>query len=150
VLATARGFSLLGLASPMWRYSNFGWLDYLPVHFTVIRCHQKEPVSNCASGRTCKECFCDLFEQISFHQTLKHRCRLWVVMVLYHVGFFVAPRVRASAHPMHQRTLGLCLEQTPKSNFWDPLGPCAPYCMLGPSPPPPLLIILPCPPFPCS
>jgi hypothetical protein len=58
---------------------------------------------------------------------------------------FVMPRVRASAHPTHQRTPGLCLEQTPKSNFWDPLGPCAPYCMLSPSPPP-LLIILPCPP----
>jgi hypothetical protein len=48
---------------------------------------------------------------------------------------FVAPRVRASAHPTHQRAPGLRLEQTPKSNFWDPLGPRAPYCMLGPSPP---------------
>jgi hypothetical protein len=54
---------------------------------------------------------------------------------------FVAPRVHASAHPMHQRTLGLRLEQTPKSNFWDPLGPRTPYCMLGPLPPPPLYLL---------
>jgi pimeloyl-ACP methyl ester carboxylesterase len=60
------------------------------------------------------------------------------------LGFFVAPRVRTSAHPTHQRAPGLRLEQTPKSNFWTPLGPHAPYCMLGP---PPFLIILPCPLF---
>jgi hypothetical protein len=62
---------------------------------------------------------------------------------------FVAPRVRASAHPMHQHAPGLRLEQTPKSNFWDPLGPCAPYCTLGPSPPP-LYLLFYHSPFPCS